>query len=262
MSKGNEEASSRSQALLTPFYDICHRKYLRGDLVERPSKSDQKTMEVVLGVGRYYAMGASVLTFLLLRKLPKFHMNNTIKTLQAKGLDFPQNSTTSSISMMPRITSRLDGRSVFQEGIVGGFFLTILDAAVACVIGGATWYYMTPQDQLCESASKIPLAAGKSMLADTFCSDFIDQYQRMDPGLWANQNDKDEDFIQGILGFIENCYRRRIYEDHLRAEQGLPKEAPIEIPPPGVPPELLIGEDGDMGHFSDTAQRSHETHFS
>jgi hypothetical protein len=262
-SRGNGEATAptRSEAVLKPFYDICQRKYVRGEL-GTPSQADHNTMESVLTVGRSYAIGATMLTFVLLRKLPKFSINDKIQKLQAKGQDFPQNKG-GFFSVLPRITSRRDGRSVFQEGLVAGMFMGTLDAMVACVIGGATWYYMTPQQQLCESAGKIPLAAGTSMLSDTFCSDFIEQYKRRDPHNWKMQDDKDEDFIQGILGFIQNCQRRGIYEDQLRAEQGLPKDAPVEIPPPGVPHNIVIENDGeDGGNFDDIQRSSNQTHFS
>jgi hypothetical protein len=224
-------------------------------------------MESVLTVGRSYAIGATVITFVLLRKLPKFTINNKIQKLQAKGNDFPQNNNNgrfSFFSLLPRITSQRDGRSVFQEGLIGGLFTGTLDAMVACVIGSATWYYMTPQQQLCESVAKIPLAAGTSMLSDLLCTDFIEQYQRMDTHDWKNQDDKDEDFIQGILGFIQNCQRRGIYQDQLRAEQGLPKDAPVEIPPPGVPHDSAIENHGEDGGNWDANPRSSsiETHFS
>ena len=233
-----ETSSQKPNVFLKPFYDICQRKYVRGEL-SRPSQSDHDTMENVFRFGRSYAIGATVVTFILLRKLPKFHINNKIQQLQAKGQDYTQRNG-SNFSLMPRITSRQDGRSIFQEGFLAGLVMTTLDAAVACVIGGATWCYMTPAQELSESTAKIPLAAGKSMLADVFCHDFIQQYKTMDPQKWTKQDREDEIFIQGVHGFIQNCQRRKVYEEQLRADLGISKDTPVDIPKPGVPSDIFI----------------------
>lgn len=257
--EGDLGIQKEQSVFLKPFYDICQQKYIRGEY-STPSQSDHDTMDNVLRIGRPYAIGATVVTFILLRKLPKFQINNKIQQLQAKGQDFPQTNG-SKLSMMPRITSKKDGRFIFQEGFFAGLVMTTLDAAVACVIGGATWCYMTPQQELSESTAKIPLAPGKSMLADLLCHDFIKQYKTMDPQQWTKQDREDEVFIQGVHGFIQSCQRRRIYEQRLRADLGISKDTPVNIPYPGVPSDICIDDDSD-DYFECTQQSRPETYFS
>lgn len=105
-------------------------------------------------------------------------------------------------------------------------------------------------DEMVEEITKLPLVEGRSIVSDEVCPD-ITKLIRHDipPAFWKNLEGKDDGNGDGmentatwlnIQKFRDNCAKRKMYEDNLRANQMIQnKDEAIIIPHPGVPEDIF-----------------------
>jgi hypothetical protein len=55
--------------------------------------------------------------------------------------------------------------------------------------------------------------------------------------------------LKAFLRFCHNCHQRAAYEQLLRRQQGLNDNAPVSIPLPGVPHNVIPQQDSAMDDF-------------
>lgn len=96
-----------------------------------------------------------------------------------------------------------------------------------------------------EEIANIPLCAGRSIVAEKICSDWVDLVHREIPSdFWKNLNEEDcrlKDKIRwkSVLGFADNCLKRKAFEDAYRKQHGLKPGDPVDVPEGGVPTHIF-----------------------
>lgn len=90
-------------------------------------------------------------------------------------------------------------------------------------------------EDIYELIAKVPLCAGRSVISEKLCSEFIDITNNQIPqAFWQNLNEgnlRDEREWKAIRQFSTNCVRRQRYEAHLRTTEGIShQDEPISLP--------------------------------
>lgn len=94
-----------------------------------------------------------------------------------------------------------------------------------------------------------PLVPGRSVYAEEICPVVSKLYhEKVPPGYEPEGKN-----LQMFKGFNDNCERRISFENQIRNDQGLAKDAPISIPHPGVPANYPQGIVYDAVLVSDWA---------
>ncbi|KAL7553081.1 hypothetical protein ACHAWF_016343 [Thalassiosira exigua] len=109
-----------------------------------------------------------------------------------------------------------------------------------------------------EEISKLPLCAGRSIVAEEVCPDWVNLVKReIDSNFWKNLDncrfdggDQSEDCRlrdpqrwHVVRNFADNCIKRTVFEGIHRKEHGLSAGSPVVIPKPGVPDDILLSLD-------------------
>ena len=258
-------------------------------LQEDPSDRDE--IKALMRPGLYWGVGASVLTFTFLRRAPRLVLgviNRRGPPGSSSSTTSAGSSTASSVGAFPFSAGTKGGLSPFsnlvQQGAVkagqnaaaaaaaaatkttvngsggaGGepkvssmawFVMMVVDLMVSIPVGLAVWNYNTPQEKVVEAFSRIPLSPGRSTMSETFCADFIACYRDTPQRVW--RENADVGTIVALKAFVDNCRRRQAMEREIRAETMLPNDAPVLIPATGVPADLALLDDNDIGVGDDT----------
>lgn len=132
-----------------------------------------------------------------------------------------------------------------------------LDMFVSMSVGAYASLLLFDKDTMMKQASEIPLVQGRSLLSEELCHDFTVEFQKYSRDTWdanhpaltggVRSDNKRSEFTSLIQGFVANCRRRSIYEQELRAEQGLREDEPVVVPAPGVPKDISVSLDDLMG---------------
>jgi hypothetical protein len=106
-------------------------------------------------------------------------------------------------------------------------------------------YYYIPKARTAFQTflSNAPLVEGRSFLSDAACDNVVREIQSSQALL---RDGVELPVLKIFTGFAENCQRRRAYEIHLRKEKGYRPYAVVMIPPPGVPPDFPLRDEGDV----------------
>jgi len=72
-----------------------------------------------------------------------------------------------------------------------------------------------------------PLLPGKSLSSKYLCHDMTALFNRVDPSVWKN---RDDDVLDALHLFADNCRKRNELEQRIRQEQNLLKEQDISFP--------------------------------
>jgi hypothetical protein len=105
------------------------------------------------------------------------------------------------------------------------------------------------------------LLPGRSLTSDALCDDIVRElqkvkadklpaYQRLTKLNQRGDKTPASFYLEGIIGFADNCQRRRFVELQARQEQGLAEDDPVEIiqPIPNNGPRLILDQnDGGQG---------------
>lgn len=97
--------------------------------------------------------------------------------------------------------------------------------------------------------AKLPLCAGRSHVCEQACSDVVSLVHHEIPtAFWkivqeevdvrggeATSRLKDPERWQAIRNFADNCVKRKMFEESYRKQNGLCKDAIVDIPEAGVP---------------------------
>jgi hypothetical protein len=95
----------------------------------------------------------------------------------------------------------------------------------------------TDHEVIAGKITTLPLVSGRGRVAEELCPpvlNFLQEIRRDESTREVLENASSTNLKQ-ILAFCQNCQRRGAYENRLRQEKGLASDAPVSIPPPGVP---------------------------
>jgi len=234
------------ELLMKTFYDIMQIKSDNGEW-ERiwNDPTDRKGIRDAILPSFTLACCSALGTFVFLRKVPTWYMNRALAKKESiihgpKGHPHYDSSRRQKNIMFPRIKTHKDGSTSFHEGLLIKPLTLAIDAAVSVAMGAAVWFYSIDKKGVFNAVSNVPLVEGRSAVSDTLCQDFIEQKKQIPKRVWKEYND---DAVLMLKHFVENCQRRTQYERQLRMDRGLAPETPVEIPPPGIPPDLVIEDE-------------------
>jgi hypothetical protein len=236
---------SDDELLAKTFIDLMQLKFDRGEFERiRREQHDRKGVHKVMRPGMIMGGISAVVTFVALRRLPKRFMNNSLAKPESfwhgrDGNPFYQ-IVRKQGPWWPNVKTNRDGTTTFREGWFLSPLFIAVDAVAACAMGCVVTVVATPKIKLFEAAADIPLTHGRSAISDTLCSDFIVNYKRLPKELWTPKKLKRDDVTTNIKRFVENCQRRQQMEKQLRSNAALSENEAVEIPYPGVPPNLIL----------------------
>jgi hypothetical protein len=97
-----------------------------------------------------------------------------------------------------------------------------------------------------DEIAKIPLCAGRSIVSEKICSEWVDLvHHEISNDFWRNLDEddcrlKDKGRWKSVLGFADNCIKRKAFEDSYRKQHGMKPEDPVDVPEGGVPTDILL----------------------
>lgn len=165
----------------------------------------------------FAGIGIGIASFLLLRKVPHrvlLHIRPYWNDLVAKrgySLDPPPKSKRNVLIRAPKL-----GFDVCVSFLTG------------FVAASLHQYYI---GRLPRHVVESPLVAGRSLVSDYMCEEIVEDYKHMQSSFETS----DHQSLRHLSAAIYNCQQRQAYEQELRRAKGLEKDAPVSIPPPGVP---------------------------
>jgi hypothetical protein len=122
---------------------------------------------------------------------------------------------------------------------------------------------MTDHEAVAAKITSLPLVSGRGRVAEELCPPVLNFLQeiRKDESTREVLENADTTNLKKVLAFCQNCQRRNAYENRLRQEKGLASDAPVSIPPPGVPVDdtgdsdtsLLAGWNDDGANQDDAS---------
>uniref|UniRef100_A0A7S2H4W5 Uncharacterized protein n=1 Tax=Helicotheca tamesis TaxID=374047 RepID=A0A7S2H4W5_9STRA len=242
--------SNNVKQLVTKSYlDIIQRN-LNLQTTLQPGKERDRLITVLSPAAANGAL-VGVIQFILLRRLPILWMNRTLRQKYPKGVpkDYNWNQN-------PQVRKPLDNNPNAPPTFQPTFHyittpLSILfDVTLSTVTASAVALGLVNQKEFLNVASSLPLKGGTSPISNVLCDDFVDmQRQLAEESKIAQQfwkENKDDDVMTSINVFVQNCKRRRIYEDRLRHEGLLNAGDEVILPAEGVPDDVMIEDDDDQ----------------
>jgi|Transcript_19731 hypothetical protein len=112
-----------------------------------------------------------------------------------------------------------------------------LDVFVSLTVGASTSFYFTDQDYMMSQIANVPLVEGRSLVADEFCSDLIQEFRNIPTEVWR---DTQNPALVSVRTFVKNCQYRQSYEAKLRQDYHLQPNEPVSIPSPGVDTSYMM----------------------
>lgn len=162
---------------------------------------------------------------------PPSTTNGTPPSQPPPGLEAPSVSQLAQGMHQQQRTGSSTGEKIFR------FFSFSLDAIVSFYV--AVFVSVRNPGEIMKSMADLPLLEGRSRVSDEFCPEFLHELQAIQKDEALGQSDAfrhpSTPPLQALLKFCHNCRERAAYEQQLRQQLGLPPDAPVSIPPPGVP---------------------------
>lgn len=117
-----------------------------------------------------------------------------------------------------------------------------LDLLLSFLVGTSTAIFLTDDEKVKQDIGNLPLVQGKSLLSETLCVPFLEEYQKIDPALWKSKEGRNSASLQTIRTFCMNCQKRNDVLNFLsthRKDEIVDSIQDFEdyfdrIPPPGV----------------------------
>lgn len=137
--------------------------------------------------------------------------------------------------------------------VLGGMKLA-LDLFVAFLMGASTSFQVIDEEKLVNTVANLPLAEGRSIVSDEFCSTLQQEVVKRNPAVFTQA---DSAYLRGMYLFHQNCRKRQSYEATLREESGMSPNDPVSIPEGGVPSDYIM-RDGDVSNGNDDEEASYD----
>jgi hypothetical protein len=207
---------------------------------------ERKILYEINNFGLVPAAAAGLTTLFVLRKIRP----NMLRRFQGRPKQPPTNTGGSS----PHVTN-----SPFQQGPPpgggGGDYKQLqpslllrtfgwsMDLISSFLVAVGASVVMTDHEAIAAKITTLPLVSGRGRVAEELCPPVLNFLQeiRKDESTREVLEHADTTNLKNILAFCQNCQRRNAYENRLRQEKGLSSDAPVSIPPPGVP----VDDNGD-----------------
>jgi hypothetical protein len=125
------------------------------------------------------------------------------------------------------------------------------DFTISSYMALGVYMYSFDYMLLASSLACIPLVPHQSMIAKELCPGIQDVARQLKE---SPDIEMDYTTVALLQSFSRNCRLRQAYERKLRKEQGLADNAPVSVPPPGVPIDYTL-EESAFAHTDD----EHET---
>ena len=164
--------------------------------------------------GMVYGLACGLLTFGILRGGPKF-IQRTLLRRNANQQQQQQRNTTG--YTFDHQAASNDMNMNIRAPRPGLLYRTIklgLDLFVSTSMALYGSAVMTDKAKLMTDMAEIPLVAGRSLIADELCDDFIDVYRGIPRKTWKKYEGKSE-ALDAISGFVMNCMRRKVVEKEI-----------------------------------------------
>ncbi|GFH50838.1 hypothetical protein CTEN210_07314 [Chaetoceros tenuissimus] len=216
-----DNSLSEDEKIVQSFLTIIQTK-LDYKILKSPTKNERKVLEdAILYPGIIIGSLFGIGTFIGLRKAPQLVLNYMNKSR------FPNKPP-------PQ----------YQEGLFVKVAGTILDGAMASLVGLTAWTVSLDKQKVLDSAANIPLMAGNSEISNVLCDDFVKMYSSTSPRFWKTNTD---DTVVAIQKFVHNCQKREMYERQIKQELGLSYEEMkrIDLDLPTAVPEDIMEKDKD-----------------
>jgi hypothetical protein len=146
------------------------------------------------------------------------------------------------------------------------FFRTFwlsMDLITSFLVAMGASTMMTDREAIAAKITSLPLMSGRGRVAEELCPPVLNFLQeiRKDESTREVLENADTTNLKEVLAFCQNCQRRNALESRLRQEKGLSSDAPVSIPPPGVPVDdtgdsdtsLLAGWNDDGANQDDAS---------
>lgn len=105
------------------------------------------------------------------------------------------------------------------------------DMALSIMLGISIGAINTDPPLLKNTLETAPLLPGRSLIAEHLCPDMTNLFHHVDPAIWEK---KDDNVLDTLRTFVDNCRKREEREQEIRQEQDLPDGYAVSIPHPGV----------------------------
>lgn len=265
----------RFQTVATRTLDRLSRRSNNDDL--KFGTEEQRILREMTGMGLKEGILASVASFVVLRRGPKY-VGRWMQQRQQRrynhhhGTTTIQNNPSSSYELsdptkLVYTSSNSNGNNPFtkaanpdalpprsKRGFIGRSIWFVFDSVLSLMVGANVSAVYTDKEAIRQQIVDLPLVSGRSLVADSLCDELVRELRQVrnerDPTLARLQNQKESTpasyYMDGIIQFCQNCERRRYFERRIRDETGA-KGTSVEIPVPGVPrdsPRLVITSDG------------------
>eukprot|EP00536_Pseudo-nitzschia_multiseries_P012169 jgi/Psemu1/290119/fgenesh1_pg.449_\ len=231
---------------------------------------EQRILSDLTGMGLKEGILASVASFIILRRGPKY----IGRWIQRRNQN-PQSPSSFSSPNVPGGNSsyQLSDPSKFQNtstnnpfhraananqndfprprGLLSRSIWLLFDSVLSLMVGANVSMTFTDKDFMRQQIVDLPLVSGRSLTADSLCDEIVEElrkvreeknptYERLQKISRGQDSGVTEGtvasyYLDGIILFCQNCERRRYFERRIREERGLGRTHPVEIPIPGVP---------------------------
>jgi hypothetical protein len=134
-----------------------------------------------------------------------------------------------------------------QPSFFSPVFSWSVDLATSFLVATGASIMFTDHEAVARKITALPLLSGRGWVSEELCSPVLDFLQelRKDESTCKVLEGATTTHLKNMMTFCQNCQRRATYENRLRQERGLSSDAPVSIPPPGVP----VDEDDASGGF-------------
>lgn len=220
-------------------------------------KSESNILRQINGPGVLWGLGAGISSFIFLRRGPIMVVRALHRRGIGSGASGQRGSSTSSSSSSGYTFNRETVNNPFdragnsnnfapnaseptfkRRGGIFGFFGFLIDTTLSLFVGANVSWVMTDKEQIRNILTEVPLVDGRSVISDELCMDAITAHNKLPKQFWTKDRDPNNPnttTLNLIHTFVRNCGKRMSYEKDLRMQQGLPPNAPVSIPVPGVP---------------------------
>eukprot|EP00535_Pseudo-nitzschia_heimii_P008333 CAMPEP_0197190010 /NCGR_PEP_ID=MMETSP1423-20130617/20823_1 /TAXON_ID=476441 /ORGANISM="Pseudo-nitzschia heimii, Strain UNC1101" /LENGTH=354 /DNA_ID=CAMNT_0042642287 /DNA_START=174 /DNA_END=1238 /DNA_ORIENTATION=- len=242
-------------------------------------EEEQRIMSQMAGMGLKEGILASVASFVVLRRGPKYigrwvHRRFRDQQFTHSGSTgvFSRSNTSYQLSD-PKKLNHSSNNNPFQNaakarqnefprprGFLSRSIWFVFDTVLSLMVGANVSMYLTDKEEIRKQIVELPLVSGRSLTADTLCDELVEELRQVrgekNPTFERLEKISRERiteptaasfFMEGIVLFCQNCERRRYFERSIREESGFGKSIPVKVPTPGVPrdcPRLVKGDNG------------------
>lgn len=140
--------------------------------------------------------------------------------------------------------SKIEGRKKSDQNLSSALSLPI-DLFLSLLVGASASLFLTDEVKMQNDLASVPLVAGRSLISDELCKDFVKEIDKFHGGSFSSKDIDQSNTLKTIQLFIDNCQKRDSLVSY-REEQGMMSEQATKIPEPGV-----------LDHLSEFIAREH-----